>query len=118
MAGQGLLPEPVHGRIAAAQVLDAARREGDEAIGLPEEVNYSGYESGDRLFAWLHNPATIEGKGAQFFYLDLRRSSDSWEFVDIDPFDSPEDAFAAAGRAWLKANGGPDVSTEPVPDFA
>jgi hypothetical protein len=117
VSGQDVLPEPVQGTLPGALILDAARNEGDEAAGLPDEVEYSAYESGDRRFAWLHNPATIEGEGLQFFFLDLRRSGDGWEFVDIDPYDSPEDALQAAGRAWLVANGGPDVPSEPVADW-
>lgn len=116
-SGQGVLPEPVRGTLSGQLIVDAARREGDEAAGLPDEVEYAAYESGDRRFAWLHNPATVEGEGAQFFFLDLRRAGDGWEFVDIDPYDSPEDALAAAGRAWLTANGGPEVPTEPVADW-
>ena len=117
VSGQGVLPEPVRGTLAGSLIVEAARGEGDEAAGLPEEVAYSAFESGDRRFAWLHNPARIEGEGAQFFCLDLRRSGDGWEIADIDPYDSPEDALQAAGRAWLKANGGPDVPTEPVADW-
>ena len=109
VAGQGVLPEPVHGRIAASLVAKGA--------GLPDEVAYSAFESGDRRFAWLHDPATVETEGAQFFVLDLRQSSDGWEVADVDGYDSPEDAMQAAGRAWLEANGGPEVPTEPVVDW-
>jgi hypothetical protein len=116
-SGQGVLPEPVRGTLPGSLVVEAARREGDEAAGLPDDVGYAAYESGDRRFAWLHNPARVEGEGAQFYCLDLRRSGEGWEISDIDRYDSPEDALQAAGRAWLKASGGPDVPTEPVEDF-
>ena len=95
----------------------AAREEGDEATGLPEEIEYAAYELGDQRFAWLHNPATVAGEGAQFFFLNLRRAGDGWEFVDIDPHDSPEDAMQAAGREWLIHSGGQDVPTGPVADW-
>jgi hypothetical protein len=117
VSGQNVLPEPVRGTLPGALIADAARREGEEAAGLPEQVQYHAYELGDRRFAWLGSPATIEGEGPQFFFIDLRRSGHDWEFVDIDPYDSPEDALQAAGRAWLKANGGPEVPSEPVADW-
>jgi hypothetical protein len=116
-SGLGVLPEPVHGTLTGELILESARGEGDVAAGLPDEVEYSAFESGDRRFAWLHNPATIDGEGAQFFVLDLRQSGDDWKVVDVDRCDSPEDALQAAGRAWLKANGGPEVPTEPVGDW-
>ena len=111
------MPELVHGTLASAPILAAARREGDAAAGLPVEVEYSAFESGGRRFAWLHDAATVETEGAQFFVLDLRQSGDDWEVVDVDGYDSPEDAMQAAGLAWLKANGGPEVPTEPVVDW-
>jgi hypothetical protein len=117
VAGQGVLPEPVQGTLPATLIFDAAREEGSAASGLPDEVEYHAYEAGDRRFAWLHSPATIEGEGAQFFFLDLHGSGDDWELVDVDPYDSPEDALQAAGRAWLVANGGPEVPSEPVTDW-
>ena len=118
VSGQGVLPEPVHGTLPSSLIVEAARREGDESAGLPDEIEYAAFAAGDRRFAWLHNPARVEGEGAQFFFLDLKPSGDGWEVVDIDAFDSPEDAFQAAGSAWLKATGGPDAPIEPVPDFA
>ena len=117
VAGQGVLPEPVQGTLPGSLGAEAARREGDEALELAETVEYHAYELGDRRFAWLGSPAVIEGTGPQFFFLDLRRSGDSWELVDIDPHDSPEDALQAAGRDWLVANGGPEVPSEPVTDW-
>ena len=117
VAGRGVLPEPVHGRLASSLIVEAARREGDAAVGLPAQVDYSAFEAGDRRFAWLHNPATLEGEGAQFFVVALRRTAEDWEIVDVDPYDSPEDALQAAGREWLKETGGPDVPTEPVADW-
>src|SRR5688572_5384098 len=117
VAGEGLLPEPVRGTIRGAEVIAAARGEGDETAGLPEEVEYHAFELGDQRFAWLGTPATVEGEGPQFFFLNLRRAGDGWEFVDIDPHDSPEDALQAAGREWLAAQGGPDVPMEPVADW-
>jgi hypothetical protein len=117
MAGQGVLPEPVRGTIPGERILAAARGEGDQASGLPAMVEYSAYELGERRFAWLHDPATVEGEGAQFFMLNLRRAGDDWEFVDIDPFDSPEDALQAAGREWLAAQGRPEPPTENVADW-
>ena len=117
VAGQGLLPEPVHGTLPGSVIADAARREGDEVAGLPEEVDYSAYDVGDRRFCWLHNAATVEGEGAQFFVLEMQGSGEEWEIVDIDPYDSPEDALQAAARAWLIANGGPEVPSEPVADW-
>jgi hypothetical protein len=80
-------------------------------------VPYSAFELGDRRFAWIGTPATVEGEGAQFFVLDMQGSGDDWEIVDIDPYDSPEDALQAAGRAWLTASGGPEVPSEPVADW-
>jgi hypothetical protein len=117
VAGQGVLPEPVRGSLPASLIVDAARGEGDQAAGLPEVVEYSAYELGDRRFAWLHDPAAIEGKGAQFLMLNLRRLGDGWEFVDIDAYDSPEDALQAAGREWLAAQGRPEPPAEIVPDW-
>jgi hypothetical protein len=116
-SGHGVLPEPVHGALPSSLIVAAARREGDTAAGLPDEVEYSAFETGDRRFAWLHNPAEVEGEGAQFFFLDLRRSGDDWEILDADGHDSPEDALQAAGREWVKASGGPDLPTEPVADW-
>ena len=109
VAGQGLLPEPVHDTLPGSAI---------GAGGLPDRVEYSAYESGNRRFAWLHDPATIEGEGAQFLFIDLRRSGDAWQVTDSSAYDSPEDALQAAGRAWLIANGGPDVPMEPISDFS
>ena len=108
-SGQGVLPEPVHGTLSATAIA--------EASGLPDQVDYSAFESGDRRFAWLHNPANVDGEGVQFFVLDLSRSGDGWEVADVDSYASPEDALQAAGRAWLEANGGPEVPIEPVADW-
>jgi hypothetical protein len=117
VAGQDVLPEPVHGTVPSSAILDALRREGSAAAGLPDEVDYSAFELADRRFAWLHSPATVEGEGAQFFFLEMRGSGDEWDIGDIDPHDSPEDALQAAGRAWLMASGGPEVPSEPVADW-
>lgn len=117
VSGQDVLPEPVHGSLPGSLVVEAARGEGDQAAQLPDRVEYHAYETADRRFAWLGTPASIEGEGTQFFFLDMRRSGDDWEIVDIDPYDSPEDALQAAGRAWLVANGGPEVPSEPVADW-
>jgi hypothetical protein len=108
----------VRGQLPSSQILDAAHREGDIAAGLPELVDYSAFESGDVRFCWLHDAAQVEGDGAQFFYLNLRRAGDDWEVTDVDPYDSPEDAMQAAGREWLIASGGPELPIEPVDDFA
>jgi hypothetical protein len=119
VAGRDLLPEPVSGSLPGALIAEAARREGDEAAELPDEVAYHAYEAGDQRFAWVGTPVSVEGEGFQFFFVHLRRAGDggAWEFVDIDPHDSPEDAMMAAGREWLMATGGPDVPTEPVADW-
>jgi hypothetical protein len=117
VSGQGVLPEPVHGSLSGSLVAEAARGEGDEAAGLPDEVEYHAYESADRRFAWLGSPANIEGEGAQFFFVEMRGSGNDWEILEIDHYDSPEDALQAAGRAWLTANGGPEVPSEPVADW-
>lgn len=117
VAGQGVLPEPVHGTLSGELLTAAARGEGDEAVGLPDEVAYSAYELGDRRFAWLHSAATVEGEGAQFFVVELRQSTEGWDLLDVDAYDSPEDALQAAGRAWLSASGGPEVPSEPVADW-
>lgn len=107
----------MHGTLYGSLITEAARREGDEVTGLPDKVEYSAFESGDRRFAWLRNPATVAREGAQFFVLHLRASGLDWDVLDIDSYDSPEDALQAAGRAWLKENGGPEVPTEPVADW-
>jgi hypothetical protein len=117
VSGQGVLPEPVHGTLPSSLIVAVAGGESNAPAGLPDEVEYSAYESADRRFAWLHNPATIEGEGAQFFFLGLRRSGEGWEILDADTHDSPEDALMAAGRAWLVAQGQPEPPTGPVPDF-
>ena len=116
-SGQCVLPEPVRGTLPGALIAAAARAEGDETAGLPDEVVYHAYESGDLRYAWVGTPARVEGEGAQFFFLSLRRAGEGWEIADADPYDSPEDALAAAGREWLKATGGPEVPTEPVADW-
>ena len=110
ISGEGVLPESVHGQIASALI-------GEAAAGLPDEVDYSAFEADDRRFAWLHNPASLETDGPQFLVLELRPSGDDWEVLDVDAYDSPEDAMQAAGRAWLKETGGPEVPTEPVADW-
>ena len=117
VSGQGILPEPVHATLPAAPILEAVRHEGDAAAGLPDAVAYSAYELGDRRFAWLHSPATVEGEGTQFFVVELRQSGEDWDVLDVDGHDSPEDALQAAARAWLIASGGPDVPSEPVADW-
>lgn len=117
VAGEGVLPEPVRASLRGSMIVDAARGEGTAIANLPDTVAYSAFELGDRRFAWLGTPATVEGEGPQFFVLDMRGSGEDWEIVDIDPHDSPEDALQAAGRAWLMANGGPEVPSEPVTDW-
>jgi hypothetical protein len=117
VAGQGVLPDPVHGTLSSSLITRPGRGEGGEEAGLTGQVEYSAFESGDRRFAWVHSPVTIAGEGGQFFFLELSRSGDEWDVLDVDAYDSPEDALQAAGRAWLKENGGPEVPSEPVADW-